>query len=178
MRATGEQQAVPARVAAGTDDQTQRRFMSMFPSGVAVVTAFDGHAVPHGLTCTALVTVSLEPSTLLVSLNQASGTLDALRESGGFAVNLLHVRSERTAKIFAGPVADRFGQVDWKPSACVRQPQLLQDAFAFAGCTVRETITIGDHYLVIGQIEEIEVADDVPLLYGMRRFAHWPAAPG
>lgn len=170
--------AAPTPSASGPPRDAQRRFMSMFPSGVAVVTATDGGGAPHGLTCTAMMSVSLEPPTLLVSLNQASGTLAALRESGRFAVNLLRARSERTAEIFAGRVADRFGATIWTPSVSTRQPLLVRDAFAFAGCTVHQAISVGDHELVVGRIREIEVADDIPLLYGMRRFARWPVQQG
>ncbi|ALL79988.1 hypothetical protein AD006_32420 (plasmid) [Pseudonocardia sp. EC080610-09] len=152
----------------------QRRFMSMFPSGVSVVTAFDGHGVPHGLTCTALVSVSLEPSTLLVSLNRASGTLAALHEGRRFAVNLLRSRSRRAAEVFATRVSDRFHAVRWSPSSSTGQPHLTHDAFAFAGCTVRETFAVGDHELVVGEIQEIELGNDVPLMYGMRQFSSWP----
>ena len=49
--------------------------MSSYPTGVAVVTAIDDDGNPHGMTCTSLASVALNPPTLLVSFQRTSGTL-------------------------------------------------------------------------------------------------------
>ncbi|MDF5753479.1 flavin reductase family protein [Spongiactinospora sp. TRM90649] len=147
--------------------------MSAFPTGVAVVTSFDAAGRAHGMTCTALSSVTLDPATLLVCLGEASGTLAAVRESGYFAVNLLHAQSRHVADIFSRDVPDRFAQVEWRPSPKHGQPWLVKDAFALAGCEVRQEISIGDHALVLGEVHEVEQRDDVPLLVGLRRFTAW-----
>nr|AHE14817.1 RebF-like flavin reductase [uncultured bacterium] len=152
-----------------------RIFMSSFPTGVSVVTALDGQRRPHGLTCTSLASVTLDPPTLLVCLNTESGTLRAIRAVRCFAVNLLHSRAQKIAETFSRPVPDRFGGVRWRLSARVRQPWLMEDAFALAGCVVRKTCIVRDHEMVLGEVCEIEYAADVPLLYGLRGFATWVA---
>ncbi|KWX04314.1 hypothetical protein TH66_02800 [Carbonactinospora thermoautotrophica] len=150
-----------------------RALMSAFPTGVAVITALDEEDRPHGLTCTSLASVTLSPPTLLVCLDTRSGTLGAIRHGGQFAVNLLHSRSQRVAEIFSTPVPDRFGQVRWHRSTRLGVPWLVEDAFALAACTVSGSVLVGDHEVVFGEVREIMVGDDVPLLYGMRRFATW-----
>ncbi|MGH3787682.1 MAG: flavin reductase family protein [Pseudonocardiaceae bacterium] len=152
-----------------------RTFMSSFPTGVSVVTALDGQYRPHGLTCTSLTSVTLDPPTLLVCLNTESGTLGAIRAVRHFAVNLLHSRARKTAEIFSRPAPDRFRQVRWRLSTRVRQPWLTEDAFALAGCVVQETRIVCDHEMVLGEVCEVEYAVDVPLLYGLRGFATWVA---
>ncbi|MGH8903760.1 MAG: flavin reductase family protein [Egibacteraceae bacterium] len=151
-----------------------RDLMSSFPTGVAVITSFDQHGRPHGMTCTSLSSVTLTPPTLLVCLNRRSGTLDAVQTYGSFAINLLHSRARRVAEIFSGPVPDRFSQVRWRLSNVAGLPWLFEDAFALAECTVRKSSIVGDHEVVLGEVCEVVLhGSDVPLLYGMRQFSTW-----
>lgn len=152
-----------------------RGLMSAFPTGVAVITAVDRNGRPHGLTCTSLTSVTLDPPTLLVCLDVRSGTLAAARYRGCFAVNLLHAGGQRAAEVFSSPIPDRFSQVVWRPSARMRQPWLRGDAFALAECVVVEDSTVGDHAVLFGEVMNVEQRKDVPLLYGLRTFAGWRA---
>jgi len=152
-----------------------RGLMSAFPTGVAVVTAVGHAGRPHGLTCTSLTSVTLDPPTLLVCLDLRSGTLAAARHGGCFAVNLLHVRARRAAEVFASPTPDRFSQVAWRPSVRTGQPWLSDDAFAMAECVVADATVVGDHAVVFGEVVHVEQTPDRPLLYGMRRFFGCPA---
>lgn len=160
-----------------TDDRAApdefRALMATFPTGVAIITATDRDGRQHGLTCTSLCPVTLDPPTLLVCLNLLSGTLGGVEDAGGFAVNLLHDRGRSAADVFSSAVPDRFGRTRWRPSPRVRQPWLVDDAFAVAECRVAGISVVGDHAVVLGEIVNIEQAPDMPLLYGMRRFARW-----
>lgn len=149
-----------------------RALMSLFPTGVAIITAIDDTGEPHGMTCTSLSSVALSPPTLLVCLNQASGTLRAVR-GGRFAVNLLHARGRKAAEVFSSAVENRFSVVRWRRSEVTGMPWLAEDAHAFAGCVVRESTVVGDHEVVLGEVCEIVQARDLPLLYGMREFSVW-----
>jgi len=151
-----------------------RELMSCFPTGVTVVTALDLAGNPHGMTCTSVSSVTLSPPTLLVCLSHGSGTLAAIRASGSFAVNLLHLRGRRAAGVFSSATADRFGQVRWEPSPAVGAPWLAEHAFALAECQVDRMLTAGDHEVILGVVVRIRQLADTPLLYGMRRFSAWP----
>lgn len=154
---------------------TQRylNLMSAFPTGVAVVTSVDADGTPRGMTCTSLTSATLVPPTLLVCLRIGSGTLDAVRASGRFAVNLLADGGRQAAEVFAGPER-RFERVGWRPSPC-GLPWLLEDAFAVAECRVGGVVDIGDHTAVFGQVTGIEQVTGTPLLYGHRRYGALPA---
>jgi flavin reductase (DIM6/NTAB) family NADH-FMN oxidoreductase RutF len=152
-----------------------RDFMSMFPTGVAIVTAIDLYGIPHGMTCTALASVTLYPPTLLVCLNTDSGTLAAIRASGFFAVNLLHSGGRRTAEIFGSAAGERFRQVPWEASPITSVP-LLIDVAAIAECRVSGVHHTSDHQIVLGQVISTTCAvGTVPLTYGLRRFSEWGA---
>ncbi|QKW32426.1 flavin reductase family protein (plasmid) [Nocardiopsis flavescens] len=153
----------------------QRLMMGHFPTGVSVITSLDRFGKPHGMTCTSLTSVSLAPPTLLVCLNLESGTMQAVREQGRFGVNLLHHRSQRAARLFSGPTADRFSKVKWERSPKHGMPWLVDDAFAKASCTTRSILIAGDHAIAVAEMEEMDFREDTPLLYGMRCFTAWPS---
>lgn len=150
-----------------------RSLMSAFPTGVAVVTAVDPAGRPHGMTCTSLSSVSVEPPTLLVCLDVRSGTLAAILAGGWFAVNLLGDGDRSTAELFAGPVPHRFRHVGSRPSPTAGAPWLT-GTVAAAECRVSRTVTAGDHEVVFGEVVTVACGDGSPLLYGRRQFSAWP----
>ncbi|MFP8961430.1 flavin reductase family protein [Streptomyces nanhaiensis] len=160
------------------DADSFRALMSGHPSGVAVVTTIDARGVPRGLTCTSVCSVGLEPPSLLVCLDNRSGTLRALSESGVFAVNLLHTRGRGAAQTFATAGPDRFSEVAWEPTERHAVPRLTDDARAVAECRVLHTLPAGDHTVVVGAVEDVVFRPRArPLLYGERRYAGWPRPP-
>ncbi|MFR9674840.1 flavin reductase family protein [Streptomyces sp. TR06-5] len=173
--------AVPGRLAspARTTDRF-RTMMSAFPSGVAVITAVDESGDPHGMTCTSLCSVSVTPPTLLVCLDERSGTLGALAAGGLFAVNLLHARGRTAAELFAGPVPDRFSRIGWEPSPLHGIPALTGHAHTVAECRVARSVPAADHTIVVGEVRNVlelpEAAD--PLMYGRRSYGRWTDAGG
>jgi len=154
-----------------------RDVLSAWPTGVAVVTAVGVLGRRHGCTVTSVTGVTLEPPTLLVCLDERSGTLAAVRR-GQFAVNFLHARAQAVAELFASPrTLDRFAQVPWTPTPRTGQPWLYEAALAVVECQVTACSTVGDHAVVLGEVLHVEQQGvDVPLLYGLRQFAAWPAA--
>jgi flavin reductase (DIM6/NTAB) family NADH-FMN oxidoreductase RutF len=149
--------------------------MSRFPTGVTVVTSLDASGRPQGMTCSSLASVCLDPPTLLVSLHAGSHTYRAVDERRRFAVNLLHGGGRVAAETFAAPV-DRFGELTWErsPSGI---PLLTDHSLAIAECTVSNSLAVGDHVVVFGEVVNLyECVSDVPLLYGLREYSSWQGA--
>ncbi|WP_211341600.1 flavin reductase family protein [Myceligenerans xiligouense] len=151
--------------------------MSGFPTGVTVVTTTGRDGEPHGLTCTSMTSVALDPPTLLVCLRQNSrGTLSALLDRGAFAVNLLHDGAANTARLMARTAVDRFSGLRWNPSPLLRVPWLEDDTHATAECHVSGTVARGDHTVVFGEVAGTAKREGAPLLYGYRQFSSWRGA--
>ncbi|WP_214106916.1 flavin reductase family protein [Acrocarpospora catenulata] len=146
--------------------------MSAFPTGVAVVTAMSHEGEPCGLTCSSLISVTLAPPMLLVSLNTHSRTLAAAVDTGGFAVNLLPARAREVAKLFASLTADRFSAVRWSRRGPLDLPR-LGDLHGWAECQVEQVWTVEDHALLLGRVTDIQIDPETPLLYGFRQYAVW-----
>ncbi len=140
--------------------------MSVFPTGVAIVTTLDEQGEPRGLTTNAMCSVSAEPPLLLVCVDVGSRTLRALRHSGRFVVNFMSDRTADLCGVFASKADDKFGGVEWEPGIG-GLPLLASDALAYAECSTVEELTAGDHVVLIGLVEGgcPPDPDRVPILY-------------
>jgi len=161
-----------ADLAKAAPPDEHRHLMSYFPTGVSVVTAVDRSGSPYGLTCSSLASISLQPSTLLVSLMSGSATLQRALQQGVFGVVLLHAEARGIAERFAAPEPDRFAGLDWTPSP-LGTPWLTSAMTAAADCQVAHSVEVGDHTLVLGVVHTVQVCGGTPLMYGLRDYGRW-----
>jgi flavin reductase (DIM6/NTAB) family NADH-FMN oxidoreductase RutF len=159
------------------DGELFREIMSTFPSGVAIVTAVGEGGKPRGLTVSAFCPVSLDPPLVLVCIDKTSNSLLAIQRSGGFTVNLLASGREELARRYASKVEDKFeGVATRSPDVVEAGPILVDDCVAYAACRIHSAIEAGDHFIMVGQVEEGgHRAGELPLLYGRRVFTDWAA---
>jgi len=132
-----------------------RHALGHLAGGVTVVTTRDEEGGRHGLTATAVCSVSLEPPLVLVSIEEDSNTHAIIERSGVFALNFL-ARDERDVALrFASTPDDKFEglTVSDAPTGC----PLLDRAIAWCDCVVVQTVVAGDHTVFIGRVEMAEV---------------------
>ena len=160
----------------GIDPDTFRSIMGALPTGVAVVTAYDRDGIPRGLTCSAVCSVSMTPPLLLVCVDKRNRTLEALRDSGGFVVNILRAESAHVSQTFASRSPDKFSSVAWRRSPTTGLPWLHEDCLAFADCRLAREIEAGDHTILLGSIVDGggPVEGCGPLMYWRRCYGAWP----
>src|SRR5256885_9989154 len=151
------------------DEDEFRSFMSHWPTGVTVVTSRDGGGAPAGCTVNAMMSVSLFPPRLMVSLATTSATLKAILRAGDFGLNVLGADQEELCHLFAkGPKGDRFSRVRYDYRHGV---PLLADVTAAIVCTVQDTMNCGDHVLIVGApVWHTVRGDDSPLVFHRRRY--------
>jgi len=125
----------------------------------------------HGITVTAVTSVSLEPPTLLICINRATRIHPALAcAEARFCVNVLHSGQEDIATAFGGRVGadDRFRIGDWR---CDDGAPYLADAQANVSCQVTAAFPHGSHTIFIGAVQQVRVAGVVsPLMYADGRY--------
>lgn len=139
-----------------------RAAISRFLTGVTIVTTrHEGQA--HGITASALASVSLEPPTLLVCLNRQSATCTAVTATGFFAVNILAAEQEPLAKHFASKLADKFAGIPLTESTL--GAPLLESALAQLECRVSSHTDAGTHRIFFGEVLDTRVRDGQPLAY-------------
>lgn len=78
--------------------------MRRLAAGVSLITTtFNGEH--HGLVATSVCSVSAEPPSLLVCVNQVASSHSAIQQAGFFCVNLLAQDDDELAKRFSDPAA-------------------------------------------------------------------------
>ncbi|MGH3049447.1 MAG: flavin reductase family protein [Gaiellaceae bacterium] len=156
------------------DRQAFFEIMASFPSGVAVVTTCTADGVPYGLTTTAVSSVSADPPTLLVCVDQGARTLPILCETGRFVVNFMREGRGNLCLLFASKADDKFARVGWRRSAG-GLPLLEQDVVAWAECTISEQLEVGDHVVLLARVEAGDVLGHglAPLMYYRRSWGVW-----
>jgi flavin reductase (DIM6/NTAB) family NADH-FMN oxidoreductase RutF len=124
-----------------------RGFMRHWPTGVAIVTTA-GPTGPVGCTVVALMSLSVEPPLLVVSLGEDSHTLAAIRRTDLFGVSILAAEQGELSEQFAGCAREeRFVGVELRVEHGV---PLLAAAAAQMVCAVQQLEQIADHVLVVG----------------------------
>jgi flavin reductase (DIM6/NTAB) family NADH-FMN oxidoreductase RutF len=175
--------------AAKVEGAAFRQAMRQLAGGVCVITVSSddgvgGHAhAPQrtGLTATSVVSLSVDPAELVVSINQASSAWPVLLEARRFGVNVLTAAQAVVAKRFSGAGglsgAQRFADAPWQRTE--DGVWLLAGALAGFACTLEHTWLHRSHALVVGRVNAITGAalapkhrDPVgPLLYWQGDYA-------
>ena len=129
--------------------------------GVSVITVGRGRDIT-GMTVTSVSSLSVDPPTLIVSVNRSSSSWPLLKRYGAFGVNILGAEQRDIAERFAGKDgvtgAARFDGATW--TADVTGTPLLVDALAAIDCEVEETIERHSHAIVIGRVRAIRACPD------------------
>lgn len=145
------------------DQQTFRRVLSTFASGVTVVTVADGD-VYHGSTVASFCSLSLDPPLVLICLDRRSTTHHAIAQVESFAVNILGSDGADLSQHFARRNPDKFAGVAWH-SGYTGAP-LLAAAIATLECRVVNQFPGGDHSIFIGEVLSASARNNVdPLVY-------------
>ena len=134
--------------------------MRRFAAGVAVVTAeLDGQR--FGITVGSLVSLSLEPPLVGISVGHASSFHEPLRQAGRFAASLLAGDQEAIAQHFARsgvPPLALWAGVELR-DAEVPEP-LVARATAWLVCRTLADHAAGDHTIFVGEVLSVELGRD------------------
>jgi flavin reductase (DIM6/NTAB) family NADH-FMN oxidoreductase RutF len=147
-----------------------RDAMARLAAGVVVVSARSGDRY-HGLTASTVVSVSVEPPLVLVSLEHETATLAAVRETRQFNVSALTRDQEFIAERFAGraPAVDAQWRAIPHRLAANGIP-LIDSAAAWLECEVTEIHAAGDHDVCIARVTSATPGGGDPLILWDRNF--------
>jgi len=138
-----------------------REVMRRFPAPVALVT-MEVEGEWFGLTAGSLVSLSLEPPLVGVSIGKDSSSHEPIRRAGGWAASLLSGLQATVAQHFARsgipPVALWKG-VDVRDGD--RGP-LIEGALGWLECRTTSEHDAGDHTILVGEVESVELGTPGP----------------
>jgi flavin reductase (NADH) len=156
----------------GVDASDFRAALSRWASGVAIVSVRDAQGLA-ATTVSSFSSLSLSPPLVMVALAERSQTLERVKASGRFTVSLLAAGQQEAASRCAKRAAD---EADFDEDGHVR------GSLASLACTTHDLRQYGDHLLLVGRVERLQLgAGGAPLLYwdrGYRVLAQLPAPTG
>ena len=149
-----------------------RNAMRQLSGGVSVITAGKGKDI-SGMTVTSVSSLSVDPPSLIVSLNRESSSWPLVKRYGFFGVNILTSDQVEIAERFTGKGglkgADRFVGAQWSTRAS--GVPLLADALAAIDCEVEDIVERHSHAIVIGRVLDVAVsARTAALAYWQGRY--------
>ncbi len=150
-----------------------RRTMAHFATGVTVVTTvLEGRF--YGLTVSAFCSVSLNPTLVLISIDNVSQTYPILIQSHTFGVNILTAQQQYLSERFARKdTGEGKNFADIKLHTGETGVPLFDEAMAYLECRVVAQYEGGDHTLFLGEVIDMHYNDitgadgqeSQPLLY-------------
>jgi flavin reductase len=157
------------------NNDLRRHFQEAFgrvAATVGVVGVVDDTGDLHGMTATAISSLSDAPPSLVVMLNQENQTFREIRKQGSFSVSYLAAGSEDLAYRLSRP-----GQSKLIDPADLDQPPgwpmpALRDAVCTMVCTLDDCVLQFTHGILIGRITHVRTSSGPadPLLFVQRRF--------
>lgn len=150
------------------DERLLRTVFSTVPSGVvALCASVDGEYV--GMAVSTFVPVSLDPPLVSVCVQNASRTWQRLQRAPRLGISVLGEGHDRVARSLAMKEGDRFAGVETvtAPDGAV----FVAGTDLWMNARIDQTVTAGDHAIVVLEISEVTLHDDrEPLVFHRSTF--------
>lgn len=148
-----------------------RAGMRRLAAGVSLITSGAGES-RSGLIATAVNSVSMDPPTLLICVNQSASAHDVIVRTRSFCVNVLPVDCMDIAGQFGTSARrdERFASGTWTTSST--GSPLLDEAIVAFDCEVVFSLAYSTHTIFFGKIVDVALNGEQaePLLYIDRAF--------
>lgn len=149
------------------DANDYRRVMRRYAAGVMVLTVRDGAGF-HAVTVNSVTSVSLEPTLLLVCLDNAARSAQLVRAQQTFLLNILSGQQRELGKQFAFDGAARAAPERYAPHQRTASGELLlDDVLGYLECRVVNEYPGGDHSIFLAEVMQAHAAEKNanPLVY-------------
>ena len=144
------------------DDAEFKRALSHFASGVTIVTTeHEGKA--YGMTVASFASLSLHPPLILICIEKAVKTHDAIAAAGKFGVSILTKSQAEISNRFASKSEDKFSGLDFV--AGTSGVPLIAGALTTLECAVAQQLPGGDHSIFVGEVVATSAGEGEPLVY-------------
>ncbi|WP_092497116.1 flavin reductase family protein [Faunimonas pinastri] len=164
----------PARLSPEPIPASLKEAMRHLVGGVSVVTAGLGDE-RTGATVTSAHSLSVDPETMVVSINRSSSTWFAIQKTGHFCVNLLRADQQDVADRFAGRGGikgpQRYEGARW--SVLETGAAALDDAVASVDCEVEHILERHSHAVIFGAVRAVVIRGGPALVYSHGRYGEY-----
>lgn len=140
-----------------------RDAMSRFTSGVTIITTRATDGRPYGITASSFASLSLNPPLVLVCLGNRSSAYEVFMAAEEFAVSILAEDQAHLAYLFSRRDQDRFADPAVQDSP-LGLP-VIAGSMARLHCAMDSRLPSGDHAILIGRPQWIELGPGRPLVH-------------
>jgi len=144
-----------------SEEQFKSLMRSMAASVAIIATNQDGRY--HGMTATAMCSVSATPATLLIVINRSTRSHPIISATKYFTVNILAEHQQAIGKRFASRHINPFDGIEHRVG--FNGSLIISEAAAYIECTTVAEIDVGTHTIFVGNIIGGDVSRARPLLY-------------
>lgn len=158
------------------DPAAQRQVFGALPTGVTAITGLAEDGTPRGFVVGTFQSLSLEPPLVTFCVDKSSSTWPTLRSLGKFTANILSTEQLPVCRALSRKGDEKFNGVDYERSP-LGTPRIA-GATAWIDCEVLSEVVAGDHYMIVGSIEELVPGSGDALLFKGGKFGdfnQWPA---
>lgn len=156
------------------DQDALKAAMRQMSGGVSVITAGVGDE-RTGATVTSATALSVDPPTMIVSINRSSSSWPVISRYRHFCVNILSAEQQDVADRFAGKGGlkgiERYDGAEWFTLAS--GASVLRGALAGIDCEVDEVIERHSHAIILGRVVSIVAGDGHSLVYSNGRYGRF-----
>jgi flavin reductase (DIM6/NTAB) family NADH-FMN oxidoreductase RutF len=146
----------------GLDAERFKLVMRNIASSVAVITV-EHEGRKHGMTATAVCSVSSAPPTILIVVNRSARSHSVISQARRFTVNILAAHQAKLGGRFSEKHPSPFDGVGHRAGIC--GGPVLEDAAAYVECETEAEIQAGSHTIFIGAVISGDATKSPPLLY-------------
>jgi flavin reductase (DIM6/NTAB) family NADH-FMN oxidoreductase RutF/nitroreductase len=139
-----------------------KSLMRNIASSVAVITTSQG-GKQHGMTATAICSVSAEPATILIVVNRSTRSHPIISATRTFTVNVLAENQHEISGRFSSKHEDPFVDIAFRAGS--NGNPIIKDVAAYIECAIVSEIDVGTHTIFIGHVIGGDVSQALPLVY-------------
>ncbi|MFI6582868.1 styrene monooxygenase/indole monooxygenase family protein [Embleya sp. NPDC050493] len=157
-----------AAVDAAFDVRDLRRAFGQYATGVTVVTARAADGRKVAMTANSFTSVSLDPPLVLWCPSANAPSLPDFTAASHFAVNVLAADQHHLSRRFSTAADDKFA--DTPTAEGIAGTPLLEGVVARFQCRTVQCLDLGDHVVMIGEVERYEAPGGEPLVFHSGRY--------
>lgn len=157
------------------DPKLFRQVLGHYPTGVCVVTAQDGDT-GVGLVVGSFTSVSLNPPLVAFFPDKSSTSWPRIERTGHFCVNILGHDQIDLCRRFASKADNKFEGVGHRTGGT--GAPIIDEVVAWIDCRLHAVHEAGDHYIVLGAVEALEIGNArSPLLFFQGSYGQFDPLP-
>jgi flavin reductase (DIM6/NTAB) family NADH-FMN oxidoreductase RutF len=142
--------------------------MGRIPTGVVAITGVDDDGNNVGFIVGSFGSLSLDPPMVTFSVGHSSSSWPRIRRRQVFTANVLSSTQLAECRALAGKGDNKFDKLVY--TAGPHGAPRLRDAVAWIDCTVHAEVLVGDHFMVLGNVDVMDSADGEALLFQAGQF--------